>query len=167
MQIRGRPIGPQHPPYVIAEVSCNHAGSEAVAHALIRVAKESGAQAVKFQFYTPEGMVGDEKRTIEGGPWDGLWMSTLYDMSQMPWEWGPRLKEHCHQEGLAFIASAYEAEGLAWLMRECVPDALKVSSFEATDTPFVELMAKQGVPLIVSLGMTTWEEQGAIHDAIW
>ena len=57
MNIRGRAIGPAHPPYVIAEVSCNHAGSEAVAHALIQVAKDAGAAAVKFQFYTPDGMV--------------------------------------------------------------------------------------------------------------
>lgn len=155
MQIRNRPIGPFSPPYVIAEVSCNHAGSEAVAMALIDVAKQSGADAVKFQFYTPEGMVGDKKQTIEGGPWEGLWMSTLYDMSQMPWEWGPRLKARCHDLGLAFIASAYDLDGLNWLMQNCAPDALKVASFEATDTPFVEAMADTKLPIIFSTGMLT------------
>ena len=129
-----------------------------MAHALIDVAKQSGAEAVKFQFYTPEGMVGKEKRTISGGPWDGLWMSTLYEMAQMPWEWGPRLKAHCHQEGLAFIASAYDTDGLNWLMQNCVPDALKVASFEATDTPFVCQMLGSGVPVIVSTGMMAPED---------
>lgn len=198
MKIRDRAIGPDQPPYVIAEVSCNHAGSEAVAMALIQVAKDAGAEAVKFQFYTPEGMVGgvqsgpdddaadlklmaealaetDERipwetvkaRLIQSGPWAGQSMYDLYKSAQMPWEWGPRLKQQCHELGLAFIASAYDVDGLNWLMANCVPDALKVASFEATDTQFVEAMASKGLPLMVSLGMTTWEEQGAIHDAVW
>lgn len=146
-----------------------------MAMALIQVAKDAGAEAVKFQFYTPEGMVGPQSkrvtatgplaamgvaaytvetdRIIDGGPWSGQGMYDLYDKAQMPWEWGPRLKERCHELGVAFIASAYDVDGLDWLMANCVPDALKVASFEATDTPFVEVMAGQGVPLIVSLGM--------------
>lgn len=176
VQIRGRTISPSHPPYVIAEVSCNHAGSEAVAHALIKVAKDAGAEAVKFQFYTPEGMVGPKTEVvhpapgaigfvqhhhppIEDGPWAGESMYSLYSRSQMPWEWGPRLKAHCHQEGLAFIASAYDVDGLAWLMKECVPDALKVASFEATDRDFILAMLQAGPPVIVSLGMQTRQEK--------
>lgn len=161
MQIRGRPIGPSHPPYVIAEVSCNHAGSESVAMALIDVAQSAGADAVKFQFYTPEGMVGPRHGdlpggvVIQGGPWSGESMWDLYASSQMPWEWGPRLKARCHELGLAFIASAYDTDGLDWLMKECVPDALKVASFEATDTPFVEAMADTELPVIISTGMLT------------
>lgn len=163
MLIRDRLIGPDQPPYVIAEVSCNHAGSEAVAMALIQMAKDAGAEAVKFQFYTPEGMVGepfrDEDVTVQhvitGGPWDGQGMYELYDKAQMPWEWGPRLKQRCHDLGLAFIASAYDTDGLDWLMANCVPDALKVASFEATDTPFVYQMSRAGPPVIISLGMTS------------
>lgn len=185
MQIRDRAIGPDQPPYVIAEVSCNHAGSEAVAHALIDVAANAGAHAVKFQFYTPEGMVGEERFTLDvtptdvgvmmngastdkvitDGPWAGETMRALYARSQMPWGWGPDLKAHCHREGLAFIASAYDTDGLDWLMAHCVPDALKVASFEATDTPFVELMASKGLPLIVSLGMITRAEIADIDRA--
>lgn len=181
MQIRGRTIGPSHPPYVIAEVSCNHAGSEAVAHALIQVAKGAGAEAVKFQFYTPEGMVGplkvvggDARTTgnthivlgdtpIKDGPWDGIGMWALYAQSQMPWEWGPRLKERCHSLGLAFIASAYEADGLAWLMKECVPDALKVASFEATDYTLLRACFDTKLPVIVSTGMLTDAEVTDIY----
>ena len=166
MQIRGRDIGPSHPPYVIAEVSCNHAGSEAVAHALIDVAKESEAHAVKFQFYTPDGMVEGEGKFIAEGPWSGETMRSLYARSQMPWEWGPRLKAHCHAEGLAFIASAYDHEGLDWLMRVCVPDALKVASFEATDTPFIRAVCAKGLPVIASAGMTNAIEVVNLFDAI-
>lgn len=174
MQIRGRTIGPSHPPYVIAEVSCNHAGSEAVAHALIDVAKHAGAEAVKFQFYTPEGMVGTctfeeayDPTFIKDGPWAGQTMWGLYDRSKMPWGWGPRLKLKCHQEGLAFIASAYETEGLKWLMENCQPDALKVASFEALDIDFVEAMSHTGLPLIVSTGMASATELGSFQTYNW
>lgn len=175
MQIRGRPIGHSHPPYVIAEVSCNHAGSESVAMALIDVAKQSGADAVKFQFYTPEGMVGPKFQQVEisdgvgatrendyiigGGPWSGETMHSLYSRSQMPWAWGPRLKQRCHDLDLAFIASAYDLEGLEWLMQNCKPDALKVASFEATDRPFVDAVKCQGLPVIISTGMMSRDER--------
>lgn len=178
MQIRGRDISPAHKPYVIAEVSCNHAGSEAVAHALIDVAVEAGAEAVKFQFYTPEGMVGpigilgrhpvtgdliNTDTLVEGGPWNGEGRYALYDRSKMPFEWGPRLKARCHDLGLAFIASAYEVDGLNWLEANCQPDAYKVASFEATDTPFLVRVALTGKPFIVSLGMTTHDERRQIY----
>lgn len=157
MQIRGRVIGPDQPPYVIAEVSCSHAGSEAVAHSLIDVAKAAGAEAVKFQFYTPEGMA-ETDRIIHGSPWHGKGMWQLYAESQMPWGWGPRLKAHCRSQGLAFIASAYDLDGLNWLMQNCEPDALKVASFEATDYTLLRPCFATGLPVIVSTGMLTEAE---------
>jgi sialic acid synthase SpsE len=154
-----------------------------VAHALIQVAKDAGAEAVKFQFYTPEGMVGPQERIvpgggyvkrtacgveaciemegtpkIQGGPWSGESMYHLYDRSKMPFAWGPELKAHCHRLDLAFIASAYDLDGLAWLEQNCQPDAYKVASFEATDTPFVEAVTKTGKPIIVSVGMMYADE---------
>ena len=50
--IKGRRIGPDAPPYVIAELSGNHGGDIQAAFALIEKAAESGADAVKFQTYT-------------------------------------------------------------------------------------------------------------------
>jgi len=56
IKIDGVKIGQEHSPYVIAELSANHGGSIDVAKESIRLAKESGASAVKIQSYTPDTM---------------------------------------------------------------------------------------------------------------
>src|SRR5207302_1463727 len=81
MQIAGRPIGPGHPAYVIAELSANHNQDYAQAVRLIHAAKECGADAVKLQTYTPDTLTIRSQRPefqIGGGTlWDGR---TLYDL---------------------------------------------------------------------------------------
>jgi N-acetylneuraminate synthase len=79
-EINGRPIGPSHPPYVIAEMSANHDGSLETALRIVGEAAKAGADAVKLQTYKPDTITlnadSDEFR-IKGGLWDGR---TLYDL---------------------------------------------------------------------------------------
>ncbi len=60
-RIGDRPIGPEHPCYVIAEAGSNHNRDRDTAFRLIDVAAEAGADAVKFETYTAEGL--DSRRT--------------------------------------------------------------------------------------------------------
>ena len=72
--IAGRPIGPQHPPFVIAELSGNHNGELKRALALVDAAAEAGADAVKLQTYTADTITIDHDGpgfTLEGGLWHG------------------------------------------------------------------------------------------------
>mgnify|MGYP003306225034 CR=1 FL=1 len=62
MKIAGRPIGSNHKPYIIAEMSANHNGSIDRAFKIIDEAKKAGADAVKLQTYTPDTITIDSKK---------------------------------------------------------------------------------------------------------
>ncbi|RUM56243.1 MAG: pseudaminic acid synthase, partial [Marinomonas sp.] len=82
ISIDGRRIGPDYPPYIIAEVSANHNGKLENALKLLEIAKEAGADAVKLQTYTADTITLDcdkEDFQIRGGLWDG---NTLYSLYQ-------------------------------------------------------------------------------------
>ena len=80
MIVNGVPLGVQNCPYLIAEISANHGGDINNAFEAIRLAKESGASAVKIQSYTPDTMTLDSSKPdflIRDGLWSGY---TLYDL---------------------------------------------------------------------------------------
>ena len=62
VEINGRKIGPEYPPYIIAEISANHNGSLEKALESIRAAHKCGASAVKIQTYTADTMTIDCER---------------------------------------------------------------------------------------------------------
>ena len=92
--IAGRPIGPGHPVYVIAELSANHGQHEDVAVQLVHAAHEAGADAVKLQTYTPDTITIDSDappfRAGSGSLWEGTTLHDLYQEAYMPWDWQPR-----------------------------------------------------------------------------
>lgn len=143
--------------YVIAEMSCNHAGRLEYALDLVRAAKASGADAIKFQHYTPETM-GNAERPITEGPWAGQTQGALYAEAAMPWAWTPTLVAECDRLDLDWLSTPYDVTALKYLtetpwMRP--PVALKVASFELTDTAFLDAVAAVGMPVILSTGMAT------------
>ena len=70
LSINERKIGKDFYPYVIAEMSANHNGLIENAFSIIKKAKESGADAVKMQTYTPDTITlncSSEEFYIRGG----------------------------------------------------------------------------------------------------
>lgn len=143
-------------PYIIAEMSCNHAGDFTKALRLIRAAKAAGADAIKFQHYTPETM-GNQDRPITEGPWAGQTQGALYAEAAMPWAWTPDLIAECARVGIAWLSTPYDRTALAYL-EQFQPMAYKVASFELTDLDFIAAVAATGRPMLLSTGMATWEE---------
>jgi len=139
-QIGSRRIGPGEPVYIIAEMSANHGQDYDRAVRLLRAAKDSGADAVKLQTYTPDTMTMRSDQPFfkigKGTLWEGRTLHDLYGEAYMPWEWHPRLKEVADDLDLDLFSTAFDPSAVDYLEEIGVP-VHKVASFELVDIPLI------------------------------
>jgi N-acetylneuraminate synthase len=166
MYIGERCIGEDQKTYIVAEMSANHCRDYTNAVGILRAAKAAGADAVKLQTFTPDGITvrsdSDRFRVGGGTLWDGRTLHDLYTEAYMPWEWQPKLKAIADELGLDLFSSAFDSSAVDFLEEMKVP-VHKVASPEIVDIPLIEHMAHTGKPLIISTGMATLAE---IDDAV-
>lgn len=165
IQISDRRIGPEYPPYVIAEVSANHKGNLETAMCIIEEAKKAGADAAKLQTYRPDTITlncDSEDFKIRGGLWDGRTLYELYEEAHMPWEWHKPLFEHARKVGITLFSSPFDNAAID-LLEDLNAPAYKIASFEAVDLPLIKYAASTGKPMIISTGMADAHE---IQEAI-
>lgn len=146
--------------YVIAEMSGNHAGSKDRAMEIVHAAKESGADCIKIQTYTPDTMTLDcnsEYFHIDGGTWDGENLYHLYEKAGTPWEWQADIKEEAEKVGIDFLSTAFDSTSVDFL-ESIGLGFYKIASFELTDIPLLKYVASKKKPIIMSTGMSTLEE---------
>jgi len=163
--IENTKVGMASKPFIIAELSANHNGSLDRALATITAAKHCGADAVKIQTYTADTMTIDcdlPDFVIKGGLWDGYKLYDLYKWAQTPYEWHKPLFDHAKKEGITLFSTPFD-ETAVDLLESLNTPAYKIASFELTDLPLIEYVAKTGKPMILSTGMATEEE---IHEAV-
>jgi len=158
--IDGRRIGPDEPPYVIAEMSGNHNGDIRRALRLLDEAKQAGADAVKLQTYRADTITidcdGPDFR-IEGGLWHGKRLYELYQEAHTPWEWHARLFEHARAIGITIFSTPFDPTAIA-LLESLEAPAYKIASSEIVDLPLIRQVAAIGKPVILSTGMAVWPE---------
>jgi pseudaminic acid synthase len=141
-------------------MSANHNKNFEEAIRIIRAAKESGADAIKLQTYTPDTITVDcdnEYFRIEGTIWDGRNLYDLYKDAYTPWEWQPKLKEIANELGMDLFSTPFDRTAIVFLEEMDVP-AYKIASSEVVDIPLVRQVAKTGKPIIMSTGMASLSE---------
>ncbi|MFA5114013.1 MAG: pseudaminic acid synthase [Candidatus Margulisiibacteriota bacterium] len=162
INIGRRRIGPDQPPFIIAEMSGNHNHSLARALAIVDAAAKAGAHALKIQTYTAETMTLDltggafsirDKKSL----WRGKSLFDLYRQAATPWEWHKPIFDRCRKLGMIGFSSPFDATAVAFLEKLKVP-CYKIASFELVDLPLIKKAAATGKPLIMSTGLATERE---------
>lgn len=141
LQIDGILVGGNAKPYIIAEVGSNFDKSFDKARKMIDVAAESGANAVKFQLFRTNILYPN------GGELYDIFKSIELDA-----DWLPQLEKHARDQGLHFMASAFDAQ-LVDVLESVGVFAHKVASSEATNLGFLHKVASTGKPVMISTGM--------------
>lgn len=165
IEINGRRIGLGYPTYIVAEMSANHNQDLRQALKIIEAARQSGADAIKLQTYTPDTMtinVNNKFFRIKGTIWEGKNLYDLYNEAFTPWEWHAELKNHANNLGLDFFSTPFDQSAVDFLEKLDVP-AYKVASFELVDLPLIKRISTTGKPIIMSTGMATL---GEIEEAV-
>ena len=107
MRIGKRTIGPAHPTYFIADIAANHDGDLERAKLLIRLAKEAGADAAKFQNFSAPKIVSDYgfKHMNAQVSHQAGWKKSVFEVYQgasIPFEWTLTLSEECNEAGIDY-----------------------------------------------------------------
>lgn len=134
--------------FVIAEAGANHNRNFNQALKLIDVAKESGAQAAKFQTYSSETLYS--KNTPNFAGYKDI--NKLIKDIELPREWQKDLKQYCDEIGIEFMSTPFDEKAVDELINLGVK-RLKIAGFESTDFRFVEMVASSKLPLVISLGI--------------
>lgn len=167
--VNNRTIGENEPAYIIAEMSANHAGSIERAKEMIHAAKESGADCIKIQTYTPDTMTincNNEYFHITKGTWEGENLYALYQKAYTPWEWQEELRDEAAKVGIDFLSTPFDKTSVDFLEKLGLP-FYKIASFELVDIPLLEYIAAKGKPIIMSTGMGSLEEISEAVEAIY
>ena len=161
-EIGQRTVGPDAQPFIIAEMSGNHNQSLDRAFELVDAAAKAGAHALKLQTYTADtmtldcdkpGFVIDDPKSL----WAGRQLYQLYGEAHTPWEWHGPIFERARARGMIPFSTPFDHTAVDFLESLNV-DCYKIASFENTDVPLIERVARTGKPLIISTGMATVAE---------
>jgi N,N'-diacetyllegionaminate synthase len=159
VRIEDRLIGQGEPVFIVAEAGVNHNGKVELGKKLVDAAKVSGADAVKFQTFRVHKVVTRyaEKADYQkrAGPKESQYeMLRKLELSSQDIK---KLFDYAKQRHIIFLSSAFDEESVDLLDRLGVC-AFKVASGEITDFPLLRYIAEKKKPVILSTGMSTYEE---------
>ncbi len=146
-----------NPTFIIAEAGVNHNGSLDMARELIDVAREAGADAVKFQTFKSESVITRHAIKAEYQVTStGSGESQLEMVKKLEFDLAThrRLVEHCEKVGIRFLSTPFDEDSVDLLVRELRVPLLKIPSGEMTNALLLMKIARTGKPAILSTGMS-------------
>jgi N-acetylneuraminate synthase/N,N'-diacetyllegionaminate synthase len=162
-----RQVGDGQPVFFVAEAGVNHDGSIDTAMALVDAAASAGADAVKFQIFRTELVISPDAPKaayqLERDP--GISLFEMVQELELEPEAFRILVDHCRERSIRFLATPFDEES-ADVLEALDVGAFKIGSGELTNHPFLEHVARNGRPMIVSTGMSTMGEVEAAVDVI-
>jgi len=153
-------VGPGQRVYVIAEAGVNHNGDVETAKQMVDVARQVGADAVKFQAFRAERLVTRSASMADYQKDRAAGASNQYEMLRELELWPDAFAEirtHCRQCGVAFLATPFAPEDVI-MLAALDPVAIKTASSDLTNTPLLEAAIETHLPLIVSTGAAKGDE---------
>jgi pseudaminic acid synthase len=162
IEIAGRKVGLDYPPFIVAEMSGNHNQSLERAFQIIDAAVASGAHALKIQTASPDGLTlnvdsPDFLISDKNSLWYGKNLYKLYQEAVTPWEWHEAIFDYCKSKGIIAFSSPFELRAVDFLESLNVP-CYKIASFELVDIQLIRKVAATGKPVIMSTGMASLSE---------
>lgn len=153
-EIRNKKIGYPHEAYIIAEGCDNHMGNLETAKEMALRAKLAGCDAIKFQHHIPD------EEMLPDVPMSENFNIPLYAFLKkyaLKLEDHYSLKKYCDEINITYLCTPFSLKA-ALELNEIGIEAFKIGSGEMTDLPTLERIAKLGKPMIISTGMSTFEE---------
>lgn len=161
IKIGNRCLGEGEKTFIVAEISANHLQDYDRAVAIVKAAKEAGADAVKLQTYTADTITldcdNDYFQITQGTIWDGTTLHKLYETAYTPWEWQPKLMKLANELGMECFSSPFDETAVDY-MKEMDMPAYKVASFEINDIPLIRRIVRIGKPIIFATGVAYLED---------
>jgi N-acetylneuraminate synthase/N,N'-diacetyllegionaminate synthase len=134
--------------FIIAEAGANHNKDLAIAKQLVRVARDAGCDAVKFQTYSSETLYS--KNTPDFAGYQNI--NDLIKSIELPREWQKILKDYCDGCGIEFMSTPFDEAAVDQLV-ELGVKRFKIAGFESTDPRFVKYVASKNLPIVFSCGI--------------
>jgi N-acetylneuraminate synthase/N,N'-diacetyllegionaminate synthase len=159
--IAGRAIGPNHQPFVIAEIGVNHNGDPALARQLLDAAIDAGADAVKLQAFEAGllATAGAERAGYQRAAGDSSQLEMLRALELPVAAWAD-LAAHARERGIIFLATPFDEPSVELLSSIDVP-AFKVGSGDLTNALLLRAVGRHRLPVILSTGMGTMDDVAA------
>jgi N-acetylneuraminate synthase len=150
LQIKGRRIGQDYPPFVMVEAGINHDGQYDKAIQLVDAAAKAGADCVKFQCHiTEKEMIPTNMRPGKISKerlWDIIKRCELTEKEEI------RVKAYCESKKILYLSTPFSREAADRLEKMGVA-AFKIGSGECNNIPLIDHIASKGKPIILSTGM--------------
>src|SRR5947207_12621977 len=142
--------------YVIAEAGLNHGGNKERALALVRAAKWTGADAVKFQTFRADRLASTRPATLAHTN-DQPNLQELFKKLELPFDAFRALHKEAKRIGIEFLSTPFDEESADFL-NDLGVSAFKIASGDITHRPLIEHVARKGKPVLLSTGMSSGQE---------